>query len=270
MRKNPPSCLDRFACFTIERKPGEGYQVTSAEGESTEEYKKHALDVLNVLGQPDPKGPEEYFRLIKSPTTPSGEYVHVQVNVLSNGEARYHQVWYRDFRTAIHPKWWRRLLLLVLLVAFSAGTVTGVYAERTLFGLDQATTPGDVAKNDSSPGNTKDEPPAKGTHPDKQSDVLKKVIDSSRKCQDVISKLKEYLSQEGLAAKRDDSTQGSTVTVKRSVVLLDDRSDEEQKSPLKVTLLRLNNDEVAKLLELLKELETIANPPKLTTKSMGQ
>jgi len=255
MTTQPPSCLAPCACFTIERKPGEGYQVTSAEGASTEKYKKHALDLLNVLGQPDPRGPKEYFRLIEPPATPSGEYVHVHIKLVENGQVWYHQAWFQGVNAMVRSKGWKRLLLLLsVLFIFVSGAFTGIYADRALLSSrDQWAAPGSVANNSDLSKNTKPDPTAKGTPQDKQMDELKKLIEISK---DVRSKLKDYLSQDGLSI----DTSLPVTTVKRSVKLIDDRDDSEKK-PLTKQTIQLDNKEVEKLLKLLDKLENIANMP---------
>src|SRR5690606_28128834 len=102
MTGNQPSNLTPSACFVIERERGKGYQVTSAEGPCADEWRTRALTLLDVLGQPDPKGPAEYCRWV-GPITPSEEYVSVSVKLMPNGEARYHQVWFEVPKPVTRP-----------------------------------------------------------------------------------------------------------------------------------------------------------------------
>lgn len=251
MRGNQPASLSPSACFVVEREPGKGYQVTSAEGFYADELKGRALALLDTLGQPDPKGPAEYFRWV-GPTTPAGEYVGVAVKLMPNGEARYHQAWFQDPKPVTRPVRSVGLRILVLLVVFAAGAFAG----RTLLAPGGSTTPGPVSGNGGLPGSSKVDPPAKDGPPDVRLTRLNNELASSR---DVRAKLKGYLSQEGFAA--DTST--PVVDERRSVKLIADLD----KTPPPLETIRLSNLEVAKLLRLLETLDDWTINPKPAQKS---
>ena len=183
MTGNQPTNLSPSACFVVEREPGKGYQVASAEGDYAAEWKGRALDLLDSLGQPDPKGPAEYFRWV-GPITPSGEYVGVSVKLMPNGEARYHQAWFQV------PKRTHRYarsigsVIVVLLLVFAADA----FAWRNLGVPDSQTAPAPVAHEAGSPGNSKPVPPVKDAPPDVRTTTLKNELASSR---DVWAKLKK-------------------------------------------------------------------------------
>jgi hypothetical protein len=230
----------------IERVPSEGYQVTSAEGRYADEWKGRALALLDTLGQPDPKGPAEYYRWV-GPITPSGEYVGVSVQLTPNGEARYHQAWFQAAKPMTRPTRSIGLLILVMLVTFAAGAFAG----RTLFAPGVPTTPGPISGNGGSPGTSKVDPPAKYVPPDMRLTKLKNELASSRNLR---AKLKGYLAQEGFAA----DTLTPVVDEKRSVKLIADLD----KTPPPLETIRLSNIEVAKLVRLLETLDEWTTNPK--------
>ena len=242
MTGTQPRILCPSACFVIERVPSKGYQVTRAEGQFADKWKKRALDLLDKLGQPDPNGPEEYYRwVIDRP----GVYVGVSVKLRPNGEAWYYQEW---FQTAELKTRLKRtiVIILVMLVTFGAG----VLADRKFFAPRDSTSADPISWNGGSPGTSKVDPSAKDGQPDMSLAKLKKELASSREVRD---RLKDYLSQKEFT----EDTSKSVVGLRRSVKLIADLD----KTPPKQESISLNNVEVAELLKLLKTLETINPEP---------
>jgi len=244
-----PRILCPSACFVIERVPSKGYQVTRAEGQFADKWKKRALDLLDTLGQPDPNGPEEYYRLV-GPIDRPGEYVGVSVKLRPNGEAWYHQTWFQAAEPMTRPKRTIGLLIFVMLVGFVAGFGAGVFADRKLFAPRVSTSPDPISRNGGSPETSKVDPSAKDGQPDMSLAKLKKELASSREVRD---RLKDYLSQKEFT----EDTSKSVVGLRRSVKLIADLD----KTPPKQESISLNNVEVAELLKLLKTLETINPEP---------
>lgn len=245
MTEKQPTTLRPFASFVVERVPGKGYQVTSAEGECAQEWKEQALALLDTLGQPDPRQPAEHFRWV-GPITPGGEYVGVHVKLMPNGEARYHQAWFQ--RPKLRVSLTRSLSwIFVLAVIFGAGVLAG----RTLFAPDGPMAPGPVSGNGGLPGSSKVGPPAIDGPPDVRLTKLKNELASSR---NVRAKLKEYLSQEVFTA----DISRPVVDEKRSVKLI---ADLDETSPARESI-RLTNIEVATLVRLLETLEEWTPHPK--------
>ena len=242
MTGKQPDIPKPSARFVIERVPSKGYQVTRAEGQFADKWKKRALDLLDKLGQPDPNGPEEYYRwVIDRP----GVYVGVSVKLRPNGEAWYYQEW---FQTAELKTRLKRtiVIILVMLVTFGAG----VLADRKFFAPRDSTSADPISWNGGSPGTSKVDPSAKDGQPDMSLAKLKKELASSREVRD---RLKDYLSQKEFT----EDTSKSVVGLRRSVKLIADLD----KTPPKQESISLNNVEVAELLKLLKTLETINPEP---------
>ena len=246
MTGKQPDIPKPSARFVIERVPSKGYQVTRAEGQFADKWKKRALDLLDKLGQPDPNGPEEYYRwVIDRP----GVYVGVSVKLRPNGEAWYYQEW---FQTAELKTRLKRtiVIILVMLVTFGAG----VLADRKFFAPRDSTSADPISWNGGSPGTSKVDPSAKDGQPDMS---LKKELESSREVRD---KLKKYLSQKEFT----EGTSKPVVDERRSVKLIADLD----KTPPDQESIGLKNVEVAKLLSLLETLETI--DPEPAQKSEGR
>lgn len=254
---NRPVQLGPSACFVIEREPGKGYLITSAEGERSDELRARALTLLDTLGQPDPKGPEEYFRWV-GPVTSAGEYVGVAVKLMPSGEARYYQSWFRpaksvsrSSRTVRSIRW---LLILGLVLLFGAGAVAGHFVST--LGEEKDRNSGIVGQQqgDNPLNLTQVNPP-----PDNRTMKLRSELSSSS---DVRTKLKEYLSQEGFAA----DTSAAVNDEKRSVKLIADLDT----TPPPRESIRLNNIEVAKLLELLRVLSEWSAATETSSTPTGQ
>lgn len=251
MSGNQPTNLSPSTCFVIERVLGKGYQVTSAEGDYADEWKGRALGLLDVLGQPDPKGPSEQIHWV-GPIAPSGEYVGVSVKLLPNGEARYDQTWLQLRKPVACPTRFIGLLIAALLVGFAAG----VFAARPFFVAGFPTTSDTVAGSVESPGTGKPDLPMKDSLPDMRIAKIRNELTSSR---EVRTKLRGYLSQEGFAA--DGSA--PVVDEKRAVKLIADLD----KTPPPQETIRLSNIEIAKLVKLLGTLDEWPTNPSVSPKS---
>jgi len=223
-----------IANIVVEREPGKGYQVTCANGECPEERKAGALAVLDHLGQPDPNGPQEYTRWV-GPIAPTGDYVGINVKIMPNGEACYHQAWFQVPRSSarfVRPSALLPYVLIAFVTLFFAGMIVGYRWRPTA-------TPSAI----SAPGKTKGAAPSVRQEPEA---VLAKLDDNLASSRELRAKVLEYLSQEGFA---DLSKQ--VVDVKRSIKLISDLD----KTPPPTETIRLSNVEVAKLMNLLQTLQ---------------
>jgi hypothetical protein len=239
--RNHASDLEPIASFVVEREAGRGYRVTAANGDCPEERRTRAVSLLDDLGQPDPKGPDEYFRWL-GPIAPSGEYIVVSIRLMPNGEARYHQGWFRIPTRPNGPRFRVSALLMV------AGLVAGTLAGRMLPLPDRPTRldPG-ASASPQSPATRGPEPGSRSPGP--ASDPrLKRLNTELSSTRDVRAKVKDYLSQEGLAA-----TSMPVSDLKRSVKLIADLD----RTPPPQESVRLDNVEVAKLLEILRTLDDL-------------
>jgi hypothetical protein len=237
------SRLEPVASFVVEREVGRGYRVTASNGDCPEERKTRALKFLDDLGQPDPRGPKEFFRWL-GPIAHSGEYIVVSIKLMPNGEARYHQGWFRLLPPADRGRFpaWAFSLVLV------AGLVSGFLAGRTLFALDRPTrldSAGMPAANGPVPSGL--EPGLRSPEPTSDPG-LAKLNKQLRTSRELRLKVKKYLSQDGLAA-----TSAEVSDVKRSVKLIADLD----KTPPRIESIQLDNAEVAKLLGVLQALDDI-------------
>jgi len=240
--------LEPAATFLIEREPAEGYQVTSAQGRYAEQWKRRALDLLDTLGQPDPKGPSESQRLV-GPVGPTGELVHVRVELLPTGEARYHQAWFQVPKAAFQPKRANRLLILVFCVGFLAGAAAFFLATggKTLQGISGNGGPPHTGEGSSS---------AKGVQANPYSTKLQNELAATRELRE---KLIEYLSQEGLAADM------SAPTVRSVKLLIWDLAVDSGEGSTKV-----HDFDAAKLLNLLRTLDQWEAGAEALPKSVAQ
>lgn len=255
MRRNQPSVFRPFAQFMIERVPGEGYQVTRAEGEGVEKAKRNALLLLDALGQPAPKGPKEAVYLV-GPITSVGEYVTVTVTLTDNGEARYNQVWYqigdsRSYRFGAN--------VVALMMVFLVGIMTGALARHLVFAPSGAPTQNQVSGTKNPPDNPSVD---FAERPLELKARVEKLHNQCKSSHSVWVKLKEYLSQEGLAA---DLAQ-SVIEQRRSVKLI---ADLDSAPPPQETI-RLNNIEVAKLVSLFDAMEEFISDLETTQKRQVQ
>ena len=236
MTGNSALSLLPIASFVVERVPGKGYIVTSADGPMAAEWKDRALALLDDIGQPDPKGPEQFFRWV-GPVPPSGEYVGTVVKLKPNGEARYDQSWFR-LAQPMARRWLQGFGLLVAMLV--VGLITGFYVGRTRVPdwSPQPEPPPEVSTPTAQDG-------SKAPPRDPRVVRFNMQLDSTR---DVREKLIAYLSQEGFSA-----PSGEVVDVKRSIKMIADLDT----SPPPRESIRLSNTEVAKLLDLLNILEEV-------------
>lgn len=238
MTANRPTNLSPSACFVVERVPGTGYTVTASEGPRAGEWKGRALDLLDAIGQPDPKGPAEYVRLL-GPIAPSGECVSVSVKLKSNGEAWYHQAWFQ-VSTKARPRSWNVSLAALALVV---GFIAGMLAFRAFVTPDRPTIPVAVSNEVKPPQPIGDSSPREPVWQNR----VRKMHDDLGPSRELRAKLTAYLAQEGFAV---DSS-APVVDKKRSVKLI---ADLDTTPPPRETI-RLSNVEVAKLLQLLETLD---------------
>ena len=238
--------------FVVEREPGRGYVVTKSEGPRAGLLRDRALAVLDALGHLDPAGPDTFSRLL-GPIAPTGEYVSVVVRRTQTGEARYEQTWFTaatsDPRKA-GAVWWSALLLGVLV---GVGVTLGLRLVTESKPLPQSqgesgvradSVPQPPGKDPNGAG-SKAATPSSDRQPANHPIVaeLRARVERSRI---VRSKLADYLSQDGFAATKE------VVEQKRSVKVTSDLDDFGKP---KVESIRLNNVEVAELVDLLKWLE---------------
>jgi hypothetical protein len=229
--------LTPTATFVIEREAGKGYHVKSSSGPAAGELATPALALLDALGQPDPNGPEEYLRCL-GPVGSSGEYVSVAVRLKPNGEARFHQAWFKVPSLQVRPPGLFRGLLLTGAISVSIAA----FAVLTFDRLSRGTS-GQTEDLPSVPDQRISTASEKIAPQDERIIKLKDVIASTY---EVRSRLKEYLSQDGFAA----DLSRSVVDEKRSIKLIDDLD----RAPPSQESIRLSNIEVAKLIRLMDEI----------------
>lgn len=238
MTANRPANLSPSACFVVERVPGTGYTVTASEGPRADEWKPRALDLLDAIGQPDPKGPAEYIRLL-GPIAPSGECVSVSVTLKSNGEACYHQAWFQASTRASRRSWNISLAALALV----AGFIGGILAVRSFVHPDRPAISAAASIEVKPPQPIGDSSPREAVLQNR----VRKMHSDLGQSHELRKKLTAYLAQEGFAV---DSS-APVVDEKRSVKLI---ADLDTTPPPRETV-RLSNVEVAKLLQLLDTLD---------------
>ena len=242
MRRNHLASLMPAATFVVERVQGKGYRVTSADGIYAEEWQDYALALLDDLGQPDPNGPQEAHYWLRPPT-PSGVCVGVSVILRPDGEARYHEAWFRLPEATPRSKRSICLLVLFLLVGIIGGVLAGrggvAWSDKQVGSRSSSESSHGVRSGDG--GNNS---ATGGPQPDMHWTQLKNGIASSH---DVREKLREYLSQEGFAA----DISAPVIDEKRSVKLIADLD----KTPPPRETIRLSNVEVTKLLTLFESLD---------------
>ncbi|MEJ5276422.1 MAG: hypothetical protein WHU94_10975 [Thermogemmata sp.] len=251
--QNSQSDIQPVYTFRIERRPGEGYTVVSSEGQDAERQKQTALKLLDAIGQPDPKGPQQYERLVQH-----AEYcVRVSVQLQPDGTAQIRQKWFSMIPSAAHPGSWRRVAQ-ALLLCFLLGAGAGAWAGYSLG--KQSPPPPTTAQKPEKKNETGKQPPPP---PD---ETLKTLRDSLVRNQEVLQTLKQFLSQEGLAAPKEGASEK-----KRSIKVL---VDLDPLPPGIRESLTLNNQQVRQLLDLLQELldalqrlEKLNNPGSAKTQS---
>jgi hypothetical protein len=224
------------AVFVVERRPGQGYVITSAAGVRAPALQRAAVEVLDQLGQPDPRGPEEVERWLPA-AGPDRQPLFVRIRRTAEGESVYHQCW---FPPGVPPARPRRVLwpwLAVALVLFLGGGAAG-WSWRGPPAEAQTT-----RENKPEPGE-KHLPDPPGLT---RSDALLQV--PLRKAREPRKKLAEFLKQPGLSGWEDEAG-----TVDRTVELRDFR-----KTPrgVKIEPVYLTGDEVRALRALLEALDGV-------------
>jgi len=117
-----------LAAFVIQRRPGQGYCVTKAEGPQAKGLEEQALRLLNDLGRPDPNEPEMCHVLL-GPFAGSNNLVAATITPMPGGEAEYRQWWYRLQTTGVG----RLARWVCLACLFIAGIVLGAAVMRLSF-----------------------------------------------------------------------------------------------------------------------------------------
>jgi hypothetical protein len=246
MKGNQGINLAPAATFVIEREAGKGYHVKSSAGPLAGDLETPALALLDVIGQPDPSGPEEYFRWLR-PVAPSGAHVGVVVRLKPNGEARFHQAWFDIASLSARPPRLFRVSLLTGAIFVSIAAVAVLMLVRP-----PRWTPVQTGSPAIIPDQQVLRAPENLAPQDERVTRFQDVIASSR---EVRSRLKAYLSQEGFAA----DLSKSVVDEKRSVKLIDDLD----RAPPAEESMRLSSVEVAKLIRLMdgiSDFESMQKP----------
>ena len=233
-----------IARFVIERRPGKGYMVTCAEGERAEEWSGRSLTLLDLLGQPDPIGPDVTYRLV-GPLSPSGEYVGVVIRKTLTGEAIYEQTWFLSPGQApgaaptIRGRLVSFLFGIVIVVVLGLGYF--IYSERASRDSSAELPKVDVLADPPSAS----PPTSIPIVPDPQFERLWSQLSKS---QNIRRNVLKYLSQEGLYSKPSE-----VVEPKQSVKLVS-IAEKDPEHPI----LNLDTVEVTILLELLRSLEDVS------------
>lgn len=230
------------ARFTIEREPTRGYQITRAEGTQAEQWRTHALDLLEKLEQPSPTGAVESYQWLEI-TAPARLAVGVTVKREASGEVCIYQTWFVvPRRTLASQKDWLTLLGLLSLVF-----ILGLFSGRRNAPKSSADV-GPNAPREPVPATSSSESPAnnqKTITDDSLRDLFfYKLRGDLTASAQVREKLHRFLSQAGFAA----DFANAVVHEQRSIKLI---SDLDIAPPPQETM-RLSNLEVAKLLKLLE------------------
>lgn len=221
------------AVFVVERLPGRGYVVTSATGHRSQVLAPAALAILDRLGQPDPRGPDEVQRWLPD-AGPDHQPVYVRIHRTSEGESVYRQTWFPPIAPVVPPKRRRGYGWLVLAaMLFVSGSAFGWWCRPLpLQPIAQPEpTPIPVPK------------PTQVTRNDAWLQVpLRKASEPRRK-------LAEFLRQPGLTGWPEEAG-----LVERTVELRDFR-----KTPrgVKIDPVYLTADEARALRSLLETLESV-------------
>lgn len=222
------------AVFVVERRPGHGYGVTSAHGPAADRLQRAAVEVLDELGQPDPRGPDEVQRWMPA-AGPDRQPVFVRIRRAADGESVYHQAWFppavKPPRPPLKPLPW----LVAALVLWAAGVALG----WTWRGPVEAPTPPVPPPSEERP---KDAPPVVV-----RADAALQV--PVRKARDARKKLADFLTQPGLTGWPDEPG-----TVERTVELRDFRRTPRG---VKIEPVYLTGDEARALRALLDALDGV-------------
>lgn len=176
------------AVFVVERQPGQGYCVASSRGSEAESLREQALRILDELGQPDPRGPEEIHRWF-GPVGSRSHFVGVAIKRLASGEVSYTQAWFSSGTAipATEHLGWRTVLVLVIF-ALVGGVICGwfMHAKRDFGAV--------------STRNTEEIKPTRPLPPAPNSSVVSlkaKISEAS----DTLEKIRKYFQQERLLPK---------------------------------------------------------------------
>jgi hypothetical protein len=114
------------ASFVVQRLPGEGYRVTLRDGPLADRLASAALSVLDDLGQPDPRSPENTTRWL-APTRDRKHPVGIRIMRQPEGDVRFEQTW---FAAAPPQKTRTAWPWLIALFGVVAGGLAGFAIER--------------------------------------------------------------------------------------------------------------------------------------------
>lgn len=225
------------AVFVVERRPGHGYTITSASGERAPHLHRAAIEVLEQLGQPDPRGPEEVERWVPA-AGPQRQPVFVRIRRSAEGESVYQQTWF-PAPTPPRRKLWPWFALAGAL--FLAGGATGWNwrGPPPAPQQPQAVTPSPIEKPSPRPD--------PGVPVASRTDALLK--DPIRKARAPRQKLAEFLKQPGLAGWPEESG-----VIEETVRLNDNR---KATHGVKIEPVYLTSDEVRVLRALLEALDAV-------------
>ena len=116
-----------IARIDIGREPLVGYKIISGSGPSFERVKPHVFSVLDVLGQPDPSGPQTFHRWV-GPVGPQNDFVGVKTTFLPNGDAVFEQEWFGNNRKPIN----RLAITFLVLALMSLSGLAGFFSHGSL------------------------------------------------------------------------------------------------------------------------------------------
>lgn len=231
------------AIFVVERRPGQGYGVTSSQGPQAASLQRAAVEILNLLGQPDPRGPEEIQRWIPN-AGPQQQSLFVRIRRTPEGESVYHQAWFAASGSEpVQPpapggnRGWLAWILFLLM-----GGVLGWMLRGSLAAPPSIEQP--------SPGGSATAPPPVLPDPAALGRTDAALQVPVRLSREVRKKLHQFLGQPGLTGWPEEAD-----TVEQTVELRDFR-----KTPrgVKIDPLYLTSDEVRSLRRLLETLEGVS------------
>jgi hypothetical protein len=226
------------AIFVVERRPGQGYTITSATGARAPALQRAAVEILDQLGQPDPRGPEEIERWLPA-AGPDQQPLFVRIRRTAEGESVYHQSWFPANLPPARPRrtlwpWFAAAALL-----FLAGGATG----WTCRGQHPEAQPERQVKPE--PGEKQ------GPRPDpptvSRTDALLQL--PMRRAREVRKKMAEFLKQPGLSGWPEEPG-----VVEETVRVNDNR---KATHGVKIEPVYLTSDEVRALRTLLEALDGV-------------
>ena len=226
-----------IATFVVERDPAKGYRVASREGQEADAFADAALSVLDVIGQPDPRGQQVTFRWL-GPMGPSKCYVAVWVTMLPSGEARYQQAWYRPTKTPTGSAWMLPLFsVAIAAAAFAVGMLVQRRSEAPVEQMPPIHEPERVQLQVPEQPNLRE--------------VAGPLIAAIADADNAVTVLEQFLGQEGIAAPMDDAGNRSGPEKERVVTLTASQEFGPKVPSEKKTF---SNYEAAKLLALFRRL----------------